>query len=208
VSALTPVRLTVWSDVLCPWCYNGAVRLARISEELGDAVSIAWKAYLLRPTPKQRSLERFREYTQTWLVPASAPEGGRFRVWTSDEGPPSHSVPAQVACKAAARQDGFHRYHLALMDAYFWDNRDVSRADVQADVARACGLDVARFAADLDDHVLEQEVVRDYRDAVERGITAVPSVVVDDEWVIPGAQDLLFYRRVVEKRRALQAGAA
>ena len=202
------MRLTVWSDVLCPWCYNGAVRLGRIAEELADAVTITWRSYLLRPTPKARSLERFREYTQSWLVPASAPDGGRFRTWSSDEGPPSHSVPTQVACKAAARQDGFHRYHLAVMDAYFWDNRDVSTAGVLVDVAGACGLDVARFAADLADSALEQDVVRDHREAAERGITAVPSVVVDDEWVIPGAQDVLFYRRVVEKRRALQAGAA
>ena len=47
-----PARLTVWSDYLCPWCFNAAVRLEKIEEEFAGDVEIEWRTYLLRPHPK------------------------------------------------------------------------------------------------------------------------------------------------------------
>jgi predicted DsbA family dithiol-disulfide isomerase len=182
------------------------VRLDQIVKEFGDQVAVTWRAFLLRPTPAVRSLEKFRAYTESWRNPASQPDAGRFKPWSTDELPPSHSIPPQVAVKAAARQGAFDRYHLAVMDAYFWENRNVTAAQTLVDVALRSGLDGARFEADLGDVDLEREVLRDYNAALARGITAVPTVVVDDEWAIPGAQDLLFYRRVIERRRALAKG--
>lgn len=131
-------------------------------------------------------------------------EAAQFRPWSTDESPPSHSVPPNVAVKAAARQGAFERYHLALMHAYFWENRDVSAMTTQMDVAAACGLDVDKFVADARDIELEREVIADYQEAIARGITAVPTVVVDDEWQLSGAQDLVFYRRMIERRLAMR----
>lgn len=166
-------------------------------------MSVVWKSFLLRPHPRERSLERFREYTQSWQVPAAQPDGGRFRPWSSSEAPPSHSVPPNVAVKAAARvggKDAFDRYHLALMDAYFYENRNVTDRDVVVDVAAACGVDVGAFARALDDGDLLARVLEDHAEAVEAGITGVPTVVVEGQWAIPGAQDLAFYRHLIRKR--------
>jgi len=182
------------------------VRLEQIVNEFPDTVALTWRSFLLRPTASVRSLERFRSYTESWRAPATQPGGGWFRVWSSEEPAPSHSVPPQVALKAAARQGAFDAYHLAVMDAYFWDNRDVTATDTLIDVAVRLGLDRACFETDLRDPSLEAEVLREYTEALERGISGVPTVVVDDEWQIPGAQDLVFYRRVIERRRALASG--
>ena len=182
------------------------MRLDHIVKEYEHGVALTWRSFLLRPTPASRSLERFRAYTESWRIPASQADGGRFNVWSGDEPAPSHSIPPQVAVKAAARQGAFDRYHLAVMDAYFWGNRNVTAEETLIDVARRTGLDVVRFEADLRDVALEREVLRDHKEAVERGITAAPTVVVDDEWQIPGAQDLTFYRHVIERRRALAEG--
>ena len=174
--------------------------------EFADEIAVTWRSFLLRPTPAVRSLEKFRAYTESWRNPASQADAGRFKVWSTDEPPPSHSIPPQIAVKAAARQGAFDRYHVAVMDAYFWENRNVTATETLIEIARRSSLDVARFEADLMDVALEREVIRDYNEAIERGITAVPTVVVDDEWQIPGAQDLVFYRRVIERRRALAKG--
>src|SRR5262249_20962277 len=42
----TPVRLIVWSDYLCPWCYVAATRLHRLGEEFGDQIHLEWRSYL------------------------------------------------------------------------------------------------------------------------------------------------------------------
>jgi predicted DsbA family dithiol-disulfide isomerase len=174
----------------------------QLQEELGDEVKLTWKAFLLRPYPKQRPVEKFREYTQSWLRPASQPGGGRFRPWASDESPPTHSVPPQVAVKAAARLGGFDRFHLAVMDAYFWGNRNVCDPAVLIEVAQACGLDPVEFAALLQDDGLLQLVIDEHNEAVEAGITGVPTVVAPGGFQIPGAQDLAFYRHLVQKLRS------
>ncbi len=115
-------------------------------------------------------------------------------------GSQEREVPPAVAVKAAARQESSGRFHLALMDAYFWDNRDITSRPVLVDVAAACDLDTKRFERDLDDGALHDAVRTDHAEALERGITAVPTVVVDDAWQIPGAQDLRFYRHVIDRR--------
>lgn len=194
------VELTVYSDVLCPWCYNGAVRLSKLEREYRGQVRVHWRSFLLRPYPEPKPLERFRRYTQSWMRPASQEDAGRFRVWSTDEAPPSHSVPPNIAVKAAARQGAFDKYHFALMHAYFYENRNITEAKTLLAVADECGLDLAAFIAALKDDELGAEVARDHNDAVARGVTGVPCVIVDDDWVIPGAQDLSFYRYVVEKR--------
>jgi predicted DsbA family dithiol-disulfide isomerase len=183
------------------------VRLEQLKDEYVDRVELSWRSFLLRPQAEERSPEKFREYTQRWQGPASQPDGGRFRPWSTDEPPPSHSVPPNVAVKAAARQGAFDRYHLAVMDEYFFNNRNVTDPQTLIRLAGECGLDVERFTADFRSAELEREVVRDYQEALSRGITAVPTVVVDDEWQIPGAQDLTFYRRMMDRRLAIVAEA-
>lgn len=65
-------------------------------------VEIEWRSFLLRPHPRSdRSLEEFRAYTRSWLRPAQDGDGGTFRVWSTDAGPPSHSVPPHLLAKAA-----------------------------------------------------------------------------------------------------------
>jgi len=87
------------------------------------------------------------------------------------------------------------------MDAYFWDNRDVSNASVLIDVAKKCGLDPIAFSASLQDESLLQLVLDEHNEAVKAGISAVPTVVAPGGFQIPGAQDLSFYRRLVQKLR-------
>ena len=174
----------------------------QLRDELGGELKLTWKAFLLRPYPKQRSIEKFREYTQSWLRPAAQAGGGRFRPWASEDLPPSHSVPPQIAVKAAERQGGFDRFHLAVMDAYFWDNRNVSDPSVLIDIAKACDLDPIAFSVSLQDETLVQLVLDEHNEAVNAGITGVPTVVAPGGFQIPGAQDLSFYRHLVQKLRS------
>ncbi len=173
--------------------------LAKVADEFQDSLLVEWKSFLLRPHPEPKSLERFKSYTRSWMRPAEQPDAGRFRVWSTEEAPPSHSVPPNVAVKAAARQGAFERFHLALMDAYFYGNRNVTERTTIVDVAQAVGLDMVAFERDLDDTSVAAEVVRDHNEAVSNGIHSVPTVVVNGSLPLPGAQELAVYRRVVER---------
>jgi predicted DsbA family dithiol-disulfide isomerase len=211
---MAALRLTVWSDYLCPWCFNAAVRLETLRQELGDALEIEWRAYLLRPAPRPAGqgpaeLERFVRYTQSWLRPAAEPHAGTFRVWESSGGPPSHSVPAHLAAKAAARlgRASFDALHGRLLRAYFAENRDVSeRATLEA-VWREAGLPPEAFQA-VDDPALLRQVLAEHDDALEQGVTGVPAARLEgQDAVLLGALPLETYRRWLQRHMPREAGA-
>jgi predicted DsbA family dithiol-disulfide isomerase len=173
-----------------------------VRAEFGGTVELVWKSFLLKPYPKPVPLEEFRRYTRSWARPAAQGDGGRFREWSTQEAPPTHSLPPNVAVKAAARLGGeaaFDAYHHAVMDAYFYANRNVSDEAVLVDIAASCGLDPERFRAQLHDDALVRTVWADHGEAVERGVCSVPTVVAGEDFLIPGAQDLAFYRHLFTK---------
>ena len=180
------------------------MRLEKIAAEFGESCVIEWKSFLLRPYPERRPLDKFRQYTESWSRPAAEPESGRFTVWSTDEAPPSHSVPPAIAAKAAARQgaEAFARYHRALMENYFHQNRNITEPENLVGIASEIGLDVAAFVEALRDPVLGREVMDEHNQAVSMGISGVPTVIVDGRWQITGAQPREIYRRIVELRLA------
>lgn len=201
---MDPVRLVVYSDYLCPWCYNAAHRLARLREELGDHLELEWRSFLLRPAPASRELLDFVRYTRSWLRPASEPDAPRFHTWESGEGPPSHSVPPHLVAKAAARlgEAAFEDVHARLLRAYFGESRDITSRDVLRGIWEEAGLPLRDLEA-ADAPETRQRVLAEHREAVERGITGVPTTAVaGTDAAVVGAQPLAVYRRWVDRLRA------
>jgi len=200
------VELVVWSDYLCPWCHLGTRRVRRIEEEFGDAVRVEWRAFLLRPAPEPgRTLERFRDYTRSWLRPAGEPDAPEFRTWASDEGPPSHSIPAHVVAKAAAAlgRDAFRAMHDRLLRAYFVESRDITNRDTLRALWRDVGLDEPAFGVS-DDPAMTEAVIAEHRDALAHGVNGVPAIImVGNDVPVVGAMPFESYRRWIA--RALDA---
>jgi predicted DsbA family dithiol-disulfide isomerase len=196
------VRLIAWSDYLCPWCYNAAVRLRRLEDEFGDRVELEWRTFLLRPHPDpSRTLERFRAYTTSWMRPAAEEDAGTFQVWSTDEGPPSHSVPPHRVAKAAAAlgHAAFQAMHERLLRAYFAENHDITDGETLRRLWSEIGLPEAAFARAGADDVL-REVVEQHNDAVRRDVSGVPAVaMVGNDVPIVGAMPYETYRRWVSR---------
>ncbi len=176
---------------------------------MGPAISVSTKSFLLRPQTTVREREKFVEYTQSWLRPAEMEPRARFNVWSTDSPAPSGSIPAQVAAKAMAawRPDLAHDYDRALLTAYFTDNRTISDRGVLADVASGCGADRSGFVSFLEanQQIITRQVLDEHNEAVEQGITAVPTVVIEGVLPVQGVQEVDLYehwiRRIIERRQ-------
>jgi len=183
------------------------VRLEQIAEEYGDEVEIEWRSFLLRPEPEPRDAAKFTEYTKSWQRPASMEAEAAFTTpWSSDDAPPSHSMPSAIAGKVAETfgPEIFDRFHELLLKAYFTENRTISDPEVLAQVAEAAGIDPEQWAERMapDPHPLFNEVAQDHNQAIKSGVTGVPAVVVDDKYLIGGAVDVEHYREVIEHSKA------
>lgn len=179
------------------------MRLDKLVEQMGDRIEITWRSFLLRVEPKTGDRDKFVEYTKSWLNPAEQEPETAFTVWASDEGQPSSSIPAHVAHKAVelVAPERAMDYHHRLLWAYFTENRNIAESDVLLELVDDIGLDrdaVAGVATSQRDH-LTQAVIDEHNLALQSQVTAVPTVLFEGTFPVPGAQPVETYVRIVEQ---------
>ena len=176
--------------------------LRHIEEEFGDQVAISWRAYPL--TPDERPGRHFSEHArESWAAAEAATEGAQFIPWEPEAELPASSIPALAASKCALRQgeEPFGRYHLALLRAYFTEQRDIADWNVLLALAQESGLDLERLVQDLSAGDAIAEVVGDWKEAQETyGVDKIPTVFFSDgkgSVRVVGASPIDQYRRLV-----------
>jgi predicted DsbA family dithiol-disulfide isomerase len=203
-----PIRLDVFSDYLCPWCYNAAVRLSDVEHVYGSQVDVHWRAFPLIPDdrPGRLSTEQTRDSRRK--VGAEEPRA-QFIVPTLGTELPASSLPALTAAKAAQRQgrEAGATFHDRLFAAHFRDNLDIGRTDVLWRLAEACGLDMARFRQDCESGEPHRAVLNDYAEAVAWfGVSALPTVVFNEKVSLVGAVPVEQYRLLIDWMLAGEPG--
>ena len=191
--------LTVVSDVICPWCFVAKKNLNKALELAGTELQIAitWRPYELNPSMPKEGMER-REYRSK-----------KFGSWEN-----SQALDAQVA-EAGARVGIVFRHDLitrtpntfqahrliwlvqqeglqdlvveALFRAYFTEGRDVGDTSVLIELATEAGLNSERVTAFLYGSSGTDEVRLEVHTAMSRGISGVPTFIIDGEEVFSGA---------------------
>ena len=214
------MRIDVWSDVICPWCYLGARRLQRAVEQLGweDEVQVHWRAFQLDPSASREPGD-LREAINRKYGPGSfdgmtkrltalgVPEGIDYRfdlalrVNTLD----AHRLLAWAHTAGVAVQGALYE---RLFLAYFTEGADVAAHETLVGLAAGAGLDADEAAEVLATGAFAGEVQADLDAARDRDIHGVPNFVIEDRLSIPGAQEVetmvLLLRRARER---LTAGA-
>ncbi len=156
------------------------------------------------------SREKFVRYSQNWSKMAELEPRTTFNPWTmeSPNEPPTSSLPAQVAYKIieANWPNRAADAHRSLLEAYFVDNRTISDWDVLTDIAVEIGISRDEFGAMVAEQRqrMAQLVIDEHNSAIDEGVTAVPTVVINNVLPVPGAQDAESYiawiQRLVERQ--------
>ena len=193
------VRLDVFSDYQCPWCYNAAVRLREIQQAYGDRVRLHWRAFPL--IPGEQSDRRVTQKTRDgWQRIGAEEPRACFAPPEIGTPLPSSSVPALTAAKCAERQGdaAFDRFHDRLFTALFRDHLDIARPDVLRTLAREATLDLARFEADYAGEAYEA-VLRDCAEgAAWFGVSGLPTVILNERLSLVGAVPVERYRLLID----------
>ncbi|OGL58607.1 MAG: hypothetical protein A3I72_09680 [Candidatus Tectomicrobia bacterium RIFCSPLOWO2_02_FULL_70_19] len=175
------------------------MRLKKIKEEYGEKVDIQYRVFMLRPEPDPGAV--FNEHRRAgWTRAGAGPDSGDFRLWEGKEKFPDCSLPSAEAGIAVRNQgpEAWERFHLGMLRAFFTENRNVSDKAVVLDVAEKCGADVPLVRDALESGTYRQQAHAEYTQAVQQGITGIPSVVVNDEAVLVGAVPIEQYRHVID----------
>ena len=177
------------------------MRLRRLQKELGDRLSIEWKAFPLRPVPDPTVTFKgtYREAAWKRCGDQAEPDGVAFNLW-SREDYPNWSLPALEAAKCVALQseEAFGRVHLKLYEAFFSQGRNIANADEVVAVVKESGANMDRFLADFESEKARAWVLQDYEEAVtQAGVRAIPTVVINGGRRVVGLVDFAEYRRLV-----------
>ena len=159
---------------------------------------ISWKSYLIR----EEGVTTFDDYIASHFKRANEQEEGIiFNPWES--GPyPAWGMPALKASKAAALQDRkkWRRFHLAVMKAFYTDGRDISRENVLKEIAEEQGLLMDEFVKEFKNPKWEKLVYEETKRAQEVfGIRSIPTVVVQDRFLLEGIVSLSHYKKAIEQ---------
>ncbi|MCL9981644.1 MAG: DsbA family oxidoreductase [Erythrobacter sp.] len=220
------LTIDIYSDVICPWCLIGYGQLSKALAELeGEiAAEIRWRPFELNPDMPAEGEEQEAHLQRKYRRPAE--EGAALRgqmkaiaegagVSLSFEGegeaPPAMMWNTRDCHKLLAfalEQAGplvQTALKLALFRAHFNQRANLSDRDVLLDIAAGVGLHRAAAKAALDDPDLEARVLAEEQQAWDLNISGVPAIIVNDRFMIPGAQAPEVYvnalRRVAAKSR-------
>ena len=180
-----------------------------MAQHFGDQIDITWKSFLLRPEHKDRPRAEFVTYSQGWQRMAQLEPRATFTPWADGtlSEPPSSSMPAHVAAKIVEAHwpSQAQPLHWALLEAYFSYNRTISDWDVLADIVAEVGIARSDFVAMLAEQRQQMAgiVIDDHNGAIRQGITAVPTVLVNNALPIAGAQEsdayIAWISRIIER---------
>ncbi|MBZ4486259.1 DsbA family oxidoreductase [Microbacterium sp. cx-55] len=219
-----PIRIDVWSDIACPWCYIGKRNLEAglrdiESDENAPQVEVTFHSYELSPdTPvdfdgdeldflvDRKGLDRpqVRQMLDN-VTEVAAKAGLEYHFDTVKH---TNTVKAHEllhAAKAVGRQ---HEMAERLMSAYFVEGRHVGRVDDLVDLAAEVGLDPAEMRAALEDERYVADVRADQAQAAAYGINGVPFFVIDGKYGVSGAQPPEAFSQIARQVWAERAAEA
>ncbi len=195
----TPFTIDIWSDVVCPFCYLGERQLAQALTEFehADEVVIAHHAFELDPHARLSYDRPLAELVaRKYDMPVERAEGLHHRLeseaaalgmtWSMASAQPTNTFDAHRLIALATTQGRGAAMVERLFAAYFVEGRLVSDHDTLVELASDVGVTGAREMLDSADFT--DDVRADEEDAMELGISGVPSMVLDRKFMISGAR--------------------
>ena len=196
------MRIDVWSDLVCPWCYIGKRRLedALSGFEHRDEVEVIHRSFQLNPSAPPGKTTKRRDMLMAkygWSVSEAQAMDARMEETAAEDGLEYHLSADGLTGNTF---DAHRLVHLAhargiqdavverFFRAYFTEQRSLFDRDTLAALATGAGLDATEVTRVLDGDEYADAVTRDLQEAQALGATGVPFFVIDRRYGVSGAQ--------------------
>ena len=206
------LKIDFVSDVSCPWCVIGLKALEEALARTGTDVTadIHFQPFELNPAMPPEGQDITEHIEQKYG--ASAEQSARNREAIRERGAALgftfnldrrsriyNTFDAHRLLHWAELEGRQHELKQALFDAYFTDGRNPSDHDVLVDVAGKAGLDAVRAGEILRSNTYATDVRERERFYTGQGIQAVPSVIVNDRYLIQGGQPVEVFEQALRR---------
>ena len=206
------MRIEIWSDVVCPWCYIGKRNLEqalRGFQNAGD-VEIEWKSFELDPyAPAQRPGTYVEHLSRKYGI---SPEEARVRLarvvsrgagagieFRFDHARPGNTFDAHRLLHLAHAQGLQDELKERFFTATFTEGYPIGDRDTLVKLAADVGISEAEARRVLESHEYADDVRADEAEAVAIGVQGVPFFVFDRRYAVSGAQPPEVLLEVLER---------
>jgi predicted DsbA family dithiol-disulfide isomerase len=195
------MKVEVWSDVVCPWCYLGKRRLEHALEQFEhrDRADVVWRSFELDPeAPRERDEDNTTRLATKYgmsreeaaarhdqLTRLAAEEGLTYHLHIARSG---NTFDAHRLLHLASERDLQGEAKERLFAAYFTEGERIGDPETIARLAGEVGIEPDAVRATLDCDAYSEEVRADEREATRLGISGVPFFVFDRKYAVSGAQ--------------------
>ena len=212
------MKIEIYSDIACPWCYIGKRRFERALSAFNQPVEVVYRPYQLMPdapaeaTPHRAWLaERYGPQSRAMDDRVAALGAADGITYDFDAALHANTFDGHRLLWLAATEYGLpvqHALKEKLLAAHFTDGVDVGDHTAITAVAEEAGLDRDRVTAFLASGEGSSEVRAELDHARTLGISSVPTFVIDEKWAVQGAQETSTFLRALEQAAASATDAA
>lgn len=208
----TVMKVEVWSDVMCPFCYIGKRKFERALAKFPskDKVKLIWKSYQLDPTISAADDKNYTKHLQQkkgWGEKQTKEILDNVTQMAAGVGLEYHFEKAVVANSFKAHRFAHYACKFGLQDsaeealftAHFIEGKDISNDETLVEIGFSIGLEKQNVAQFLRSEELTNEVKKDIQEAEEIGVTGVPFFVFDRKYAVSGAQDESVFLNTISK---------
>jgi predicted DsbA family dithiol-disulfide isomerase len=215
------MRIDVWSDVVCPWCYIGKRRLEEALAESGEQAEVVWHSFQLDPSSRnddERDLatrlgakygggREFGLKANEHVTGVAAEVGLEFHL---DEAKPANTVDAhrvlhlarELAEVGEVPADTQGRLKERYLRGYFTEGLPMGDHATLTQLAVETGLPEVRASEVLAGTEYTDDVAADQAQALAYGANGVPFFVIDQKYGVSGAQPVEVFREALRRAAA------
>lgn len=209
------MRIEIWSDVVCPFCYIGKRHFEAALRQFQHAseLQIIWKSFLLAPeAPEEREgpLLSYAEVLAQRKGFSAEQVAGMFQHVTGmaraagldfhlEKAVATSTLRAHRLIQAAQAKGLGDTMEETLFKAFFTDGKDIGDLETLIELGEQAGLSEAEAKAAFTDDRFAQAVARDVEEARQLGISGVPFFVLDRKYGVSGAQPVEVFSQSLEK---------
>lgn len=206
------VKIEIWSDVACPWCYIGKRRFEKALAEFPhrDAVDVHWRSYQLDPDIPEHYDGTELDYLskRKGLAPAqvrqmfehvSEQAKGEGLNYKFDDVVVANSFTAHRLIHLAAAHGKQDAAKERLLSDHFEHGKDIGSRDYLTSLGAELGLDTAEVEELFTTEKYADDVRQDFAEARALGVSGVPFFVIDRKYGISGAQPAALFSQALEQ---------
>jgi len=206
------MKVEIWSDFMCPFCYIGKRKFEKALIEFPDRdnIQLVWKSYQLAPDMKTTLGKTIHQYLS------------EHKGFSLDEAKGMNDHVTKMAAKVGltynfdksivANSFNAHRFsHFAkqkgkqneaeekLFQAYFTEGKNIDDFDTLTQLGMELGLDAKEIRTALENGMYADDVISDIEEARQLGVQGVPFFVFDRKYAVSGAQETQVFIQTLNK---------